>query len=580
MITRLVFFSYLCIVPAMTFFAQTNMHFNNSDLTKVFAGNYIRDDYPMQTDYGTPEDLVAWIHASITADSLKSYLVQMQQFETRNSGSDTLSATRGIGAARNWMLAQFQRFSNTSGNRILTGFFEFDLDICGVIHHKNVIAMLPGSQPEAGIIIIEAHLDSRCSVLCDINCLAQGMEDNGSGVALVLELARVLSKYNYRNTLVFMGTIGEEQGLDGAGALAEYAVQQDVHIKLVQNNDIVGGIICGETSSPPSCPGEGHIDSTQVRLFSNSWFNSPHKSVCRFIKLQYQEMLEPLVTVPMKITIMTAEDRTGRGGDHIPFRERGFPAMRFTSANEHGDAGVDVNYHDRQHTSDDILGLDLNSDGELDSFFVDFNYLARNAEINAVGAAMAAIGPEAPMITASYFDASTFYIEVDSTVHFPEYRIGLRTNQNDFDTIYTITDEYAGFFQTMNPEFVIYLSVMGVDSQSIESLPSEEVREQVSGTNDVEGQQPKNVYLHQNKPNPFDESTTISYWVKTAFQYDHAEIVIMDLNGKVIRRLGTSPQQGMNEVLYHHGYRATGTYVYALVVDGRVVEERTMVFAN
>ena len=570
----------MCIVlQSIPSGAQSNMHFNTPVLTSVFAGNYNPMDFNMVTDYGKPEDLVAEIHAAISPDSLKAYLVALQQFETRNSGSDTVSSVRGIGAARNWVVERFTGFSKASGDRMITGFFEFDQVICGILHHKNAVAMLPGSDPDAGIIIIEAHLDSRCEVLCDTSCLALGMEDNGSGVALVLELSRVLSRYNYPSTLVFVVTTGEEQGLVGAEALAEYSLQQNIRIKMVQNNDIVGGIICGETSSPPSCPGLNHIDSTQVRLFSQGGFSSPHKGICRYIKLQYEEMLKPISPVPMQITIMTAEDRMGRGGDHIPFRERDFPAMRFTSANEHGDAGIDLDYHDRQHTSADILGLDLDGDQELDTFFVDFNYLARNTAINGVSALMAAIGPEPPHLTGFYSDGHEFYIEIGSDIPYPEYRIGLRTDITDFDTIYSLKGTNAGLFGTGQFEFFIFLSVMAVDSHGVESLPLVEERVRYSATEDIEEEE-KNVYLYQNKPNPFDESTMISYWVEAPLQYDRAEIVITDMNGRVVKRISTSPQPGMNEEVYFHGYGATGAFVYALVVDGRVVDERRMVFAN
>src|SRR5690606_11032803 len=120
--------------------------------------------------------------------------------------------------------------------------------------------------------------------------------------------------------------------------------------------------------SPPSCPGFNHIDSTQVRLFSFGAFNSPNKALSRYIKMQYRQRLQALTAVPMLITIMSAEDRTGRGGDHFPFRQRGYPAMRFTSANEHGNADVsDPEYHYRQHTSGDLLGEDTDGDGELDT---------------------------------------------------------------------------------------------------------------------------------------------------------------------------------------------------------------------
>jgi hypothetical protein len=405
------------------------------------------------------------------------------------------------------------------------------------------------------------------------------MEDNGSGVALVLELARVLSRYNYPETLVFVETIGEEQGLVGANALAEYALQQQVPILMVQNNDVIGGIICGETSSPPSCPGLNHVDSTQVRLFSQGGFNSPHKAVCRYAKLQYEEMLKPIAPVPMTVTIMSAEDREGRGGDHIPFRERDYPAMRFTSANEHGDAGVGPDYHDRQHTSDDILGVDTDGDQVIDSFFVDFNYLARNAAINATSAVMAAISPKVPSISLVYFDRREFYLEIESDIDYPEYRIGVRTDFNDFDTIHSIVDGRTGLFETAATELFIFLTVMAVDSNGIESLTLDETRVLFTSTEEPEVKT-KQTYVLQNRPNPFDESTILSYWLEQPMQYSKAEIVVSDMSGQIIKRLETSPQVGMNEVVYFHGYQASGSFVYALVVDGIVIDQKRMIFAN
>jgi hypothetical protein len=555
------------------------MRFNSDALTEVFAGSFDPGSYPIRTDFGTPEQLVAEIQAGISSDSMRSYLLDMQQYHTRNTASDTLSATRGIGGARDWALRQFERFSEQQDGRLITGFFEFDENVCGMTHHKNVVAMIPGSKPERGVIIIEAHMDSRCDVVCDTTCSAQGMEDNGSGVALVLELARVLSRYNYPETIVFVETIGEEQGLVGANALAEYALQQQVPILMVQNNDVIGGIICGETSSPPSCPGLDHVDSTQVRLFSQGGFNSAHKAVCRYAKLQYEEMLRPIATVPMTITIMSAEDRQGRGGDHIPFRQRNFPAMRFTSANEHGDAGVGPDYHDRQHTSDDILGVDTDGDMVLDSFFVDFNYLTRNAAINATTAVMAAISPDAPTISLVYFDRREFYIEIESETDYPEYRVGVRTDFNDFDTIHSIVGGNSGVFETAETELFIFLTVMAVDSNGIESLTLGETRVLFTATEEPEAPQ-KQTYLLQNRPNPFDESTILSYWLEKPVQYQKAEIVISDMSGRVIERTRTTPQSGMNEVVYFHGYQASGSLVYALVIDGEVIDQKRMIFAN
>src|SRR5690606_27186966 len=143
----------------------------------------------------------------------------------------------------------------------------------------------------------------------------------------------------------------------------------------------------------PSPAGLSAVDSTQVRVFSYGRFSPPHKGLGRFTKLEYNEQLRPHVAVPMDIIVMTNEDRIGRGGDHIPFRESGYAYIRITSANGHGDANVaNPNYADRQHTSEDVLGVDTNADGIPDSLFVNLHYLARNAVINGNAAAMAAIG--------------------------------------------------------------------------------------------------------------------------------------------------------------------------------------------
>ncbi|MEZ4980892.1 MAG: M28 family peptidase [Saprospiraceae bacterium] len=129
---------------------------------------------------------------------------------------------------------------------------------------------------------------------------------------LVMELARVMSKFAYKHTIVFMVTTGEEQGLIGATAFADYCFDNNVPIKAVLNNDVIGGIICGKTSSPPSCPGKMKLTATQVRLFSSGSLFSKHKQLARYIKLEYQEELLNQVEVPMMLTIMSSEDRAGR----------------------------------------------------------------------------------------------------------------------------------------------------------------------------------------------------------------------------------------------------------------------------
>jgi hypothetical protein len=360
-------------------------------------------------------------------------LEKLGSFQNRNSGSDTISSIKGIGAARRWVYEKFQQFSTVNNNRLLPSYLQFDLSICSIGQHRNVFAVLPGiDTTDHSIIIIESHLDSRCEGLCDTSCLAQGVDDNGSGTALVIELARVMSVYSFNHTIVFLTNIAEEQGLYGAEAFADYVQEKGIGVKAVLNNDIVGGVLCGHTSSPPSCSPFGDIDSTQIRLFSYGGFNSLHKGLVRFIKLEYKEELLPLVSVPMTISLMTGEDREGRGGDHIPFRQHGYLAVRFTSANENGDANVaDTGYIDNQHTSRDVLGYDTDLDGLLDSFLVDFNYLARNTAINGNAAAMAAIGPKTPT-----FALTTGGNQVDVSITadqlYPQYRVGVRSLTYDW----------------------------------------------------------------------------------------------------------------------------------------------------
>ena len=273
-------------------------------------------------------EIIASIQDEVNTDSLMRYLEILVSFENRNTGSDTISTTRGIGAARRWGFSKFQQFSAENENRLITSYFQYDLSTCGMDQHRNVMGILPGKDVDNHqLIIVEAHIDSRCDTPCDIDCSAQGAEDNASGTALVIELVRVMSKFSFDHTLVFVLTTGEEQGLEGAGALADYCFDENIPIKGVFNNDVIGGVVCGETSSPPSCPFEGHIDSTQVRLFASGG----NRQWTRWIKLQYEEELIPIVKVPMEVKLMSSEDRTGRGGDHIPFRENGYTAMRFTS---------------------------------------------------------------------------------------------------------------------------------------------------------------------------------------------------------------------------------------------------------
>jgi len=270
---------------------------------------------------------------------------------------------------------------------------------------------------------------------------------------------------------------------------------------------------------------------------------------------------------------MTSEDRTGRGGDHIPFRQNNIPAIRFTSAHEHGNAGVGPNYHDRQHTSDDILGVDTDNDNVLDSFYVDFNYLARNAVINGAAITALALGPEQPDYTITPVNGD-LEIVVNDPYSYGTYKVGFRTTGWDFDTLMTFTGSSA----ILNPGLTgnAFVSLMAVDNNNIESLANKEqaIFKISIDENELSGNE---FILLQNKPNPFDESTAIGFYVPTE-KSKQAVIKITSLDGSVIKELETEVSKGMNEVIYDHGYGIEGNFVYSLYVDGALIGSKKMTF--
>lgn len=569
-----------CLYVHLAVNAQTGMMSTNPVAEQIMLGNYNPGNYAASVVTDNPATISTELNSRISPDSMRSYLVELQAYKNRNTGSDTVSATKGIGAARRWAFNKFQQFSSQNGNRLVVSYLQFDQVICSMTQHRDIMAILPGSDTsDKSIIIIEAHIDSRCADLCDTACLAQGMEDNGSGIALVMELARVVAKYTFKNTIVFTLVIGEEQGLLGAHAMAEYALQKGIKIRAVLNNDVIGGVVCGQTSSPPSCIPES-TDSTHVRLFSYGGFNSAHKQLSRYIKLEYKEMLQATATVPMTINIMTDEDRTGRGGDHIPFRQRGYTAMRFTCANEHGDANVTApGYSDRQHTSADILGVDINADMIIDTYYVNFNYLARNALINGNAAAMAAQGVKTPTFNfTNGTGVNDMNISITDTKQYNKYRVAIRTVTNDWDSVYSFNGSHLCTITGLTPLTSYIVSVAAVDANGIESLFGAEqiLKVGINKTNT-----PGNgIELMQNAPNPADEATMISVKVDKDIKAGSAFISIADITGKEVKRLPITLHQGINEVVYEHGFNMAGTYTYTLVIDGKKIEAKKMIFNN
>lgn len=568
-------------------FGQSNLLLTNPAALEAIKGEHQAGAYLPTVIINQPAEVIDGIVAEASPDSLQAYLEQLSRFENRNTGSDTLSADFGIGAARRWAFAKMQGFSERQENRLLTGYFQFDQSICNMERHRNVVGVLPGIGPNRNeIVLMEGHIDSRCAGPCDVDCMAHGAEDNGSGTALVLELARVMSRFTFDRTLVFMLTTGEEQGLFGANAFAEFCEQEDIRVRGVYNNDVIGGIICGQTASPPGCPGLNDIDSTNVRIYSSGGTflgTTSSRLLARFVQLQYEENVAPSLSFANTIRIQSTEDRSGRGGDHIPFRQRGFPAIRFTAANEHGNGNPSTpDYHDRQHTHDDVLGVDTDGNGQMDSFFVDFNYLARNTVINATSVAASAAGPPSPTAFGLDVTASGVQYTIEDPASTGLYRLGIRrfdSETNFFDTLITVTAT-EDVLSWLPLGSLYQLSAAAVDSNGIESHFSEETF--VDLINDTKEESlDRGITLLQNRPNPFDEATTLGIHVKQPIDYQQAFIRVSDANGRAIWQQPVELREGLIEVLYgyqHHQYQP-GTYYYSLVIDGQLFDTKSMIYA-
>jgi len=270
----------------------------------------------------------------------------------------------------------------------------------------NVVATLPGSQAESRdrIYVVSGHYDSRVSNVMDVTAFAPGADDDASGTAAVMEMARVMSKQQFNATLVFMAVAGEEQGLLGSTHWAQMAKDKHLDIRGMITNDIIGS----------SRAADGHVDNRHVRLFAEGIppaaqlsdelralirtggeNDTPTRELARKIK----EVAEEYVP-GMEVTIIYRLDRFLRGGDHSPFVDRGYPAVRMTEPNE-----------TYSHQHQDVRQVDGVQYGDLPEFD-DFNYIAQVARVNAAALANLALAPGTP----KNVEVDTTKLENDTTL--------------------------------------------------------------------------------------------------------------------------------------------------------------------
>jgi hypothetical protein len=318
----------------------------------------------------------------------------MVSFGTRNTLSTQTDAKRGIGAARTWVLSRFNEFAKESGGRMTAFIDTVTLQPDGRRVDKptllgNVVATLKGTDAnDDRIFIISGHLDNMRSNVMDGTGDAPGANDDASGVAAVMECARVMSKHSFPATIIFIAVSGEEQGLLGANFMADKAKKQNWNIEAVLNNDIIGSNNSNETNL---------INNSKIRVFSEAFSvqdtgkaalnirslglenDGKARQLARYIKEIGERYVDNL-----EVMMVYRNDRFLRGGDHTPYVQRGYAAIRFTEMNE--------NYN---HQHQDVRVENGIQYGDLPEF-MDFEYLKKNTCLNLCNLANLAKSPSMP----------------------------------------------------------------------------------------------------------------------------------------------------------------------------------------
>lgn len=413
--------------------------------------------------------LIEQMVSMVSEQELSNNLEALVGFHTRHTSSDTVSLDTGIGAARNYIFSKFQEYGEAGGGLLEASFFVFPATICNIFNsaHKNVLASISGSITPERVFIASGHMDDRTVDRCDYTSFAPGANDDGSGTVVSMELARIFSEYanNFESTVILMTVTGEDEGLYGSTAYADWALENDLDINGMITNDVVGNI---EGCVDPACPpGEQIIiDSTSVRHFSGEPSTSTSRQLSRYMKLKAEQYV---TDVDWSVNLIPSIDRPGRGGDHIPFYNNGYPAVRFTEPNEYGD-GTGLN--GRQHNEMDLVE------------FMNMPYLARIVKTNVAGLASLAMAPNRPTgleaedtRTGTQIELSWSSTNLESD--FAGYRVAYRVTYPEeslfYDDIIDVGNATQYTLSGMKPNVPLYVSISAYDTSGNESVFSDEV---------------------------------------------------------------------------------------------------------
>lgn len=345
-----------------------------------------------QTNAQTDSRLYDIIDA-VSAERLENDIARLANFGTRHTLSDTTSATRGNGAARRWIKKEFEAISKNCNN-CLDVFYQKDLVKKGAngripfdVWVVNVVAIQRGTKYPNRFIIMSGDIDSRVSDPNDYTSESPGANDNATGMAGALEAARVLSNYQFENSIIYTGLSGEEQGLFGGAGLANYAKEQDWEIIGVLNNDMIGNIkgVNGVISNRDFRIFSEPVPTTETerqrnaRRFYGGEVDGISRQLARYVHKTTQTYMPEMN--PMLIYRL---DRFGRGGHHRPFNDAGFAGIRIMEAHEN---------YTQQHQ--DIREEDGIAYGDVLEH-VNFEYAAKLTAVNAISLASLAWAPPAP----------------------------------------------------------------------------------------------------------------------------------------------------------------------------------------
>jgi hypothetical protein len=330
----------------------------------------------------------------ISRDRIEQSVRKLVSFHTRHNMSVQNDPSQGIGAAWNWIKTEMEKNIPASDGRLDVNFVEYTVGgkgqrIPNQIKLRNVVATLRGTDPgDTRRILISAHLDSRATLDNDSTGYAPGANDDGSGVATILELLRIMSGHKFSATIVFMAVSGEEHGLYGAKFMAEKARQENWNITAMINNDMIGNSGSSETLLNDNMrvrvfsegvPAFETEQMSAVRKFTSGENDSKSRQLARYIKETGERYVDQI-----NVSLIYRNDRFGRGGDHTPFCQQGFTAVRICEYNEN---------YDRTHKIPAVVnGI---QEGDLPEY-VDYEYVRKNAGINLASIANLAMAPYEP----------------------------------------------------------------------------------------------------------------------------------------------------------------------------------------